>query len=68
MKILAVAATLVLFLCCLEVTLSYPVQAANLRELPRAKFQEKIHFAMAARPRDNSRAYLSQLTDIATGI
>ena len=60
MKILAVAATLLVFLCCLEVALSYPVHAAKPRELPQAKFQEIAPFRMVGRLGDSSRAYLSE--------
>ena len=59
MKILAVAVTLVVFLCCLEVALSYPVHPGLPQELPRAKYQERTPFRMVGRPRGISRAYSS---------
>ena len=59
MKILAVAATLVVFLCCLEVALSFPVHPAK-PQFPQAKFQETVPFRMAGGRGDSSRAYLSQ--------
>ena len=43
MKILAIAATLVVFLCCLEVALSYPAYAAK-PQLPQAIFQGRAPF------------------------
>ena len=46
MKILAVAATLVVFLSCLEVALSFPVHPAKLQQLPQAKYQVKDRFKM----------------------
>ena len=60
MKILAIAATLVVFLCCLEVALSYPAPAGLPQELLRAKYQERAPFGMAGRPRGISRAYSCQ--------
>ena len=60
MKILAVAATLVVFLSCLEVTLSYPVHAAKPQEIAQAKFQEIAPFKMTGRPGDSSTVYLSE--------
>ena len=61
MKILAIATTLV-FLCCLEVALSYPAQPAKPQEFLHAYLQEKHPSIIAGRPRDNSRAYLSEST------
>ena len=43
MKILAIAATLVVFLCCLEVALGYPAYAAKPK-LPQAIFQGRASF------------------------
>ena len=60
MKILAIAATLVVFLCCLEVVLSFPAYAAKSQEIAQAKFQEIAPFRMVGRPGDSSRVYLSE--------
>lgn len=55
MKILAIA-TLAVFLCCLEVVISYPSFVAKPR-YPQAKIEEKFPFRMAGRIPGNSRPY-----------
>ena len=56
MKILAIATALVVFLSCLEVTLSYPTGAAKTEALPQT---EDASIKMARIPREIFRAYLS---------
>ena len=58
MKILAIA-TLVVFLSCLEVALSYSHDLAPKPRYPKANLQERAPFRMAGRPRGISRSYLS---------
>ena len=62
MKILAVAATLVGFLCCLEVALGYPAYAAK-PQLPQAVFQGRAPFEVAHGYHQFSKNYPSATVD-----